>query len=393
MMTEAYALFGQRLVRNAAQRRIPLAATLEITHRCPLRCRHCANRLSLDDQAARANELQAGEIDRIVGELADLGCLWLLLTGGEPLARPDFRDIYVGAKRRGLLIVLFTNGVLLDDRIADMLAEYPPFEVEISLYGHTPETSARVTGVADARRRSLAGIQRLRERAVPVSLKTVALAENHLEVAAMQSETERLGMRFRFDGLLTPRIDCSTDNLASRLVPDKVVALDLADGRRLAAIKELLDHAVLPPADAPPSLYRCAAGLTHCSVDPYGRLFVCSQSREVAWDLRQGSVRAGWEGAIARERAKLAQEHGRCARCALRPLCGMCPAHATLEQGHPERPVEFMCEVTHLRALAAGVSIAPHGDCPYCGPRRNELAQRVRSVASFPAPEVGATHE
>jgi len=57
----------------------------------------------------------------ILDEVADAGCLWLLITGGEPLLRPDFRDIYMYAKRKGFLITLFTNGTLLDADIADQL--------------------------------------------------------------------------------------------------------------------------------------------------------------------------------------------------------------------------------------------------------------------------------
>jgi organic radical activating enzyme len=213
--TEDYVTFGLRVARNSAKRRLPVSATLELTHRCPFRCPHCTNRLSVDDAHALHNELNTDELDRILTELAELGCLWLLITGGEPLCRPDFLDVYLRAKRLGFLITLFTNGTLIDPRIADTLARSPPMDVEISLYSNTSETCARVTGVEDTRARSLEGVQRLRDRGVSVSLKTLAVAANQHEVGALRRESERLGLMFRFDGLVTPRIDRSLGNLKS----------------------------------------------------------------------------------------------------------------------------------------------------------------------------------
>ncbi len=48
-------------------------------------------------------------------------------------------------------------------------------------------------------------------------------------------------------------------------------------------------------------------------------------------------------------------------------MCGMCPANSELECRDAEAPVEFLCEVAHLRAYAFGLKIAPHGNCEYCG--------------------------
>ncbi len=85
---EDYSAFGLRLARNSASRRIPVAATLELTHRCPFRCRHCANRLPLDDPQALQNELRSDELDRVLGELANLGCCGCSSPAASPCAAP-----------------------------------------------------------------------------------------------------------------------------------------------------------------------------------------------------------------------------------------------------------------------------------------------------------------
>ena len=47
-------------------------------------------------------------------------------------------------------------------------------------------------------------------------------------------------------------------------------------------------------------------------------------------------------------------------------MCGMCPANGELENQDPEAPVDFLCQVAHLRAHAFDLPVAPHGDCEYC---------------------------
>src|SRR5690242_4271075 len=101
---------------------IPSEASIEVTHRCPLACAHCYNNLPMNDPEARRGELTYEEHCRILDEITEAGCLWLLYTGGEIFARRDFLDIYSYAKRKGLLITLFTNGTLITPQIADYLA-------------------------------------------------------------------------------------------------------------------------------------------------------------------------------------------------------------------------------------------------------------------------------
>ncbi len=108
-----YADFGARVMKSTGRSRVPLSGSIEITFRCNLRCVHCY----ISDYSGDG-EMTTPEILRILDEIADAGCLWLLLTGGEVLSRTDFPEIYLHAKRRGFLLTVFSNGVLFDDRIA-----------------------------------------------------------------------------------------------------------------------------------------------------------------------------------------------------------------------------------------------------------------------------------
>src|SRR5271169_1293931 len=147
MNETTYSAFSMGVHQRTSGKRVPMEVSIEVTRRCPLECLHCYNNLPMSDPAARAAELTFEEHCRLLDELVEAGCLWLLYTGGEIFARKDFLEIYTEAKKRGFLITLFTNGILINERVADHLAKYPPFSVEITMYGATRETYEALTQV------------------------------------------------------------------------------------------------------------------------------------------------------------------------------------------------------------------------------------------------------
>ena len=234
METVNYGTFSESVHRGAATERLPLSGTIEVTRRCPLTCAHCYNNLPMADRDARSLELTYAEHCRILDELAEAGCLWLLFTGGEIFARRDFLDIYKYAKTKGFLNTLFTNGTLITPKLADELARWRPFAIEITLYGHTKATYEGLTGIPGSHEKCLRGIHLLLERGLPLKLKTVAVTINKHEVRDMQRfAEEELGVEFKFDSLMSPRIDCSQSPLAVRLTPEECVAFDVQDSKRM----------------------------------------------------------------------------------------------------------------------------------------------------------------
>ena len=365
----SYGEFTRALHAKLGGKRSPTSGTFELTWRCNLSCAHCYNNLPAGDVAARRAELTREEHFRILDEVADAGCLWLLYTGGEIFTRRDFLDIYTYAKRKGFLITLFTNGTAITPHIAEFLAEWRPFKIEITLYGRTRETYERFTRVLGSYDRCMRGIRLLVDRGLPLSLKTVVTSVNRVEFSAMRQFAEdELGVKFRFDGMVNARLDGAPGPAALRLKPEEIVALDLADAVRR---DEWVRVAAMPlaPADANGGvgpLYSCGAGVHGFSVDPYGTLRICALSTSDGYDLRSGNFREGWEQALGRIRSKPATRRTKCTDCALKALCGMCPAMGELEHQDAEAAVEPFCEVGHLRAIALGVPVPPHGHCAYC---------------------------
>ena len=152
--------FRNRIYQRSIEERIPLHGSIEITSACNLKCVHCyITECHLPD-----SELSTAELKGIIDQLADEGCLWLLITGGEPLVREDFGEIYRYVKRCGIIPMLFTNGTLITDETADLLAQQPPHLVEVTLYGATEKTFESVTQVIGSFSRCIQGISRLLDR-------------------------------------------------------------------------------------------------------------------------------------------------------------------------------------------------------------------------------------
>jgi radical SAM protein with 4Fe4S-binding SPASM domain len=349
--------FFEGLLEAQRGRRIPLLGSIELTWRCNLHCAHCyiTAAESWPKVQRTRQELTTVEFCRIIDEIADEGCLYLLLTGGEPLVRADFWDIYQHAKRRGMLITLFTNGTLLDEAIVDKLSEWPPRIVEISLYGITQATYERVTGIPGFFDRCMRGIDLLLERGIPLKLKTMVMTLNKHELPAMKAYAQGLGVDFRFDPTLNACVDGSSAPLSLRLSPEEVVELDALEPERREAWLSYLDSVQGVRLDRE-RLFQCGAGLNGFHVDPYGQLSICIMVRNYAYDLRQGSFRDGWGQHFGDVRLLAPVEKYACQDCGLALVCDQCPGWSQMESGADTVPVEYLCRIAHLRAQALGVA-------------------------------------
>lgn len=367
--TREFSEFSSLVHRDVVRERIPFNVTIEVTRRCPLTCSHCYNNLPMDDSDARRGEMSREEIERLLDELADAGCLFLLFTGGEIFARRDFLDIYTYAKRKGFLITLFTNGTMITEKVADYLAEWPPFGIEITLYGFSRETYETVTGIPGSWAKCLRGIQLLKERKLELKLKTVALSVNRHEIFDMKRYAEEeLGVEFKFDATINPRIDCSLSPLEVRLTPQEVVELDMQDDEHFNDYRVFAEEFKGPvhAAGQEDELYHCGGGISSFAIDPSGKMSICVLSHSDSYDLRQGSLDEGWNGFLHKVRTKTISRPTKCVSCEIKAICGMCPANGELENRDPEEPVDYLCHVAHLRASVLEIEVPQHGDCEYC---------------------------
>ena len=110
---------------------------LELSARCNNNCRHCYINLPVNDAEALRMEPSKELILGVARAAVKRGALWCTITGGEPLVREDFSDIYMSLKRMGLLISVFTNATLINERYVELFQKYPPTDIEVTVYGVT----------------------------------------------------------------------------------------------------------------------------------------------------------------------------------------------------------------------------------------------------------------
>ncbi len=339
--------FG-RIQKRARAERLPVTASLALTHRCNLRCVHCYAR---GDVSA---ECSATEWVGMIDQLADAGCLFLLLTGGEPLLRPDFSLIYRHACERGLIVTVFTNATLVSESIISLFRDLPPRIVDVSLYGLSAETYGRVTGSAEAMDRCWQGVRALHDAGIRIGLKTVVLRSNRHELAAMQEAARALGVRFRLDVGVFPGYGGARSPLDERLTPAEAAELELGDAGRAADWAALYDRHRHEFGPGP--LYRCGAGLTHAHVDPRGTLHPCLMAAHVEAPLVGRGFGPAWAEIGASLSDRRTPNDSACLTCDKHVLCGYCPGFNHLESGDEALACAFQCELgqERYRRLARG---------------------------------------
>lgn len=339
-----------------------LSFDLEITARCNQNCRHCYINLPAGDKKAQEAELTLEEIDRIAREAVELGALWCLITGGEPLLRKDFFDIYMCLKKKGLLVSVFTNATLLDRDHIELFKRYPPRDIEVSVYGVTPETYESVTHKPGSFAAFERGMDLLLNGGIKVRLKAMALRSNVHELPRISEYCRRITKDYsRFDPLLHLRFDGDAGRneeiRAERLSPEEIVAIERADPERSESMEKDCDKLIMPESShlGCNHLFHCGTGISDFCVSHDGKLRLCSSlwHPDCVYDLRQGSLREAWSKFVPRVRDMRSDREeflDKCRRCRIINLCLWCPAHSHLETGEMDSVVDYFCRVAHARA-------------------------------------------
>jgi radical SAM protein with 4Fe4S-binding SPASM domain len=355
---------GLPLWKKMGEKRAALSFDFELTARCNLNCRHCYINVPAGDRAAKKKEVDATEAGRIGAEAATLGVLWCLVTGGEPLQRKDFFEIYLALKRQGLLLSVYTNATLIGREHIRFFKEYPPRDIEVTVYGVTEGTYERVTRVPGSFAAFMRGLELLLENGLKVRFKTMALRSNYHELPAIAEFCRaRTKDYFRFDPFLHYRFDRDPDRNAEieaeRLTPAEVVALEREDSERSRAMEKSCGRLVVPEFSKSDCrhLFRCDAGLRNFVVGPDGRFRLCASlyHPEFLFDLLKGSLAEAWTAfvpSVLDRKTDRKDYLERCARCPIINLCLWCPAHAYLETGELDAPVDNFCQLAGARAKA-----------------------------------------
>ncbi|HST22424.1 MAG TPA: radical SAM protein [Blastocatellia bacterium] len=325
--------YNQIIARTEKAHRL-FSAHWELTYRCNEQCSHCYLDVLPPNQDV-PGELSTEECFRVIDEIVELGALNLLLSGGEILARRDFFQIAEYARSKRLLLRLFTNGILITPQVADQLAALHPYGIEISLYGSDPETHDRITQRERSWELTIRALKLLRERGVRTKMKVPLMRENYGQLRELEKLADELGAEFRYDTTITPKDNGSLSPLKHRLTYGQLVEV----------FREVLVADAWATRRVSPDARTCGITLNSIAIDPYGNVFPCVQTRELAGNVREQSLKKIWEESIVwKELGNLTiSELPVCRECELVNLCVRCHGLAQVEDGDLYGPALANC--------------------------------------------------
>ena len=320
--------------------RRPWAASLEVTRRCNLHCVHCLRGPSRPDDG-----LTRDELCRLVDQLADLGCMRLTFTGGEPFVRSDFLAIVEYAWRRRMAMTILTNGTLITSEVARTLVDLHAHQLRVSLYGASPQVHEAVTRVPGSFSATLRGMRWLIDRGLRVTVMMPVLALNIQDVGAVRKLCEQLGVPFQRSLLLFPGDAGSASPLAllasdeqmHRLAEEEAAAKSPTDGVGRAV--ELADDRPL-----------CTAGIQQLGFGPDGSVYPCGALRVSAGSIRNQELADIWHNSAVLEELRRARPlfPASCATCEVQRSCFWCPGLSLALEGNMNLPNHQDCRRTRF---------------------------------------------
>ena len=161
------------LIDRALETALPLSIHWDLTWRCDHKCVHCY----LTER--RQDELSFSEAEAVLDDLADVGVMMLLISGGDPFLRPDGIDIIRAARERSFDVRINTHGNFIDDQLADVLSDIGVSRVNISVYSDDPEEHEAVTLIKGSHAKSVAAAERADHRRHRLAARVAAVADQH----------------------------------------------------------------------------------------------------------------------------------------------------------------------------------------------------------------------
>ncbi len=341
---------------RACREGTPLAGTFELTPRCNFDCRMCYVHLSAQEQQRRGPELTAQQWLSIAGEARDRGMLFLLLTGGEPLLRPDFPELLSQLKKMGLVVSVNSNGALIDEGLLEFFREEPPFRFNITLYGGGNDAYSRLCG-HPAYDRVTDNIRALKKLGIDVKLNVSLTPENAGDLERLLATAEELGTPVQLSTYMFPPIrrDETMIGTNARFTPCEAAHYAVQwDKLRFTPeifrqrAQNLVSGLELPQEDAcdgtPGEGISCRAGRSSFWINWQGDMTPCGMMTHPKCSVPELGFETAWERTKAATAA--IRLPGACAVCPSKHACHVCAAMCVTETGQFDKKPEYLCQMT-----------------------------------------------
>jgi MoaA/NifB/PqqE/SkfB family radical SAM enzyme len=334
--------------------RLPLRGSLDLTYRCNNHCRHCWLRTP-PGSPDRERELTFDEVLGIVEAARELGCRHWSISGGEPMIRPDFADIFAAITDRAASYTLNTNGTLITPGIARLMKRKG--SKLIALYGATADVHDGVTRNPGSFEALTEGIACLREEGAGFTVQIIPMRSNFHQFEAMARLAESWSPSWRIGAswlYLAADGDPARNReiREERLTPGEVAGLDPFVGWAEGLDEEERTSCQSAARDG---LYAaCIGSRRDFHIDPYGGMSFCGFVMDPALrtDLRRVDFRTAWEDDLPAmaDKVKPDENYDRnCGSCDLRADCPWCPVFAYLEHRDHSARIEYLCGIAQAQ--------------------------------------------
>ena len=356
MNTAVASAATEYLYRKATAAGIPLSGTFELTPVCNMDCKMCYVRLSRQTQEAIRPLANAQQWLKLAQEAKDSGLLYLLLTGGEPFLHPQFRQILEGLHQMGFLITINSNGTLIDETVVRWLKNCPPVRINISLYGASDETYARLCNNPQGFTQVTKAIRLLKEAGISVKLNCSLTPHNAADLPKMTAYAKENALILQVATYMFPPIrkDDRLVGTNARFTPeDAAYYMAYADYLTLGPERFLKQAAQDPVCDHPEDPcdprgdgVRCRAGRCSFWVTWQGDLTPCGMfPTQGSPNVFATPFRDGWEQVkIATAAIRLP---AKCADCSAKNTCRACAAMVITESGCFYEVPQYRCDMMH----------------------------------------------
>ena len=340
----------RRLVYKAKKSKVPINGSIELLPLCNMNCDMCYIRLSPSEMEAQGRLRSLEEWSQAAEEMKNAGTLFLLLTGGEPLLYPEFKQLYLKLKDMGFVITINTNGTLIDEAWADFFSDHKPRRINITLYGADDQAYRELCHYPGGFDKVIHAVKLLKERDVDIKLSSSLTRANQNDMVRIIGLGEELGIPVRVDTYMMPAVRERNRPYDEQSRLDPVSAARV----RIQALKqemgsELFEKYVrkivfevehILPENGPGKVH-CLAGNCSFTINWQGYLRPCVVMSEPSVSVFEEGFEKTWQkvsDAVSEIRTSLV-----CNACKYRPICRTCCASALLEEGSYDAVPEYMC--------------------------------------------------
>ena len=304
------------VLNNMRNKRRPINIVASLTNECNFKCIYCYNKPNWNK---KSKALSVSEWKHILHESKINGCIFLTLTGGEPLLCEYFNEIYEYAYDMNLKIKLITNFSILNKSTKLLLLEKPPETLSVTLYGISNETYNSFCKVHNGWDLTMKNIEFAKSEKLPLSIHTVLNNYNYHELALMKNFCMEMDLPFNIFRYITMDKLGGSQPLDCQLSVEKIV-----DSYKLAEDSQTFINNFSAKEVAWENGYKmCYAGITSCDIDYLGNMYLCNQCAEHSFNVIELGFLQCWDE-LLNIRQKKIEKVIECGQCNFKIYCGQC---------------------------------------------------------------------